>query len=68
MAKKLKLKTHSGTAKRMWKTGKGKLRMRQATQDHFNSRQRGKKIRSKRRDQDVAKPDIDNMKQLLPYL
>lgn len=33
-----KLKTHKGTAKRIWRTGSGQLRHRHAGRDHFRAR------------------------------
>ena len=49
----MKKKTHKGTAKRFWKTGSGKLRHRTSGQDHFNSRERSKTTRAKRKDDTV---------------
>ena len=45
-----KVKTHKGTAKRLRRTGSGKLMHRNSGQDHFNSREAGKVTKNKRRD------------------
>jgi large subunit ribosomal protein L35 len=48
-----KIKTHKATAKRFMVTKSGKLKHRKPGQDHFNARESGKTIRSKRRDVDA---------------
>ena len=40
---------------------------RKCGQDHFNSRDRGKVTRSKRRDVAMAKTEIKTIKTLTPY-
>ncbi|MBI5731933.1 MAG: 50S ribosomal protein L35 [Candidatus Magasanikbacteria bacterium] len=50
-----KLKTRQATAKRFIKTRTGKFLKRKAGQDHFNSRERGKITRNKRRDVNFSK-------------
>ena len=62
-----KIKTHQATVKRFKKT-KNKIMKRKCGQDHFNSRDRGKVTRSKRRDVSMAKTEIKTIKTLTPYL
>ncbi|PIT93472.1 50S ribosomal protein L35 [Candidatus Falkowbacteria bacterium CG10_big_fil_rev_8_21_14_0_10_43_11] len=62
-----KIKTHKATAKRFKKTKTGKILKRKCGQDHFNSRDRGKVTRSKRRDVSMAKTEIKTIKTLTPY-
>jgi len=59
-------KTHKATAKRFWLTGTGKLRRRKSGQDHFNSRQKEKIIKSKRKDETVTKSN-PRIRELLPH-
>ncbi len=66
--KKNKIKTHKGTAKRFWRTGSGKLKRRQATQDHFNSRESSDHKRAKRSDVSVAKQNDAVVSKLIPYV
>lgn len=49
-----KAKTHKGAAKRLRKTGSGKLMQRTAGQGHFNSREGGKVTKNKRRDTQMS--------------
>jgi len=63
-----KLKTHKGTRKRFKISGNKKLLRRQAGQDHFNSRERGRTTRNKRRDQQVNRSNEPSMRKLLPYI
>lgn len=48
-----KLKTHKGTAKRIWKTGSGKLRMRHAMRSHNRGRKNAKQSLRRKNIQDV---------------
>lgn len=64
---KNKLKTHRATAKRFRKSGGTKFMQRHAGQDHFNSRDRGVRTMSKRRDESVAKVNVPSVQRLLPY-
>ncbi len=59
-------KTHKGTAKRFWLTGTGKLRRRQSGQDHFNSRDRQKIGKGKKKDETVTKYN-PRIRELIPY-
>ncbi|OGF28410.1 50S ribosomal protein L35 [Candidatus Falkowbacteria bacterium RIFOXYC2_FULL_47_12] len=63
-----KIKTHKATAKRFKKTKNNKLLMRKSGQDHFNSRERGKTTRQKRRDVVMSATQAKIIKTLMPYL
>ena len=66
----MKPKTRKAAAKRVNFTGakkKPRVLRRQAMQDHFNARQKGKKKRSKRRDVKVAKADQRHVKRMNPH-
>ena len=61
-----KVKTHKGTSKRIKVTKKGKLIVRRAGQDHFNSRETGKIRKNKRRD--FSLHSVNNkLKALIPH-
>ncbi|MEW6407660.1 MAG: 50S ribosomal protein L35 [Patescibacteria group bacterium] len=62
-----KLKTSKTTSKRIHTTGGKKLMRRYTMQDHFNARERGKNSRAKRRDRNVSKTRVKNLKRLMPY-
>jgi large subunit ribosomal protein L35 len=62
-----KLKTRKAIAKRIKVTGRKRLKMRHAGQDHFNARQTGKTKRNKRRLNTVAKTLRKSVKRQLPY-
>jgi large subunit ribosomal protein L35 len=64
---KNKMKTHKGTAKRIWKTKRGTLRRRQSTQAHFNARETSGHTRAKRNDSSVNSTDTKRFTHLLPY-
>ena len=61
-----KQKTHKGTAKRMKRTGSGKIMFRKAGQDHFNARETGKTVKNKRRDVSLNKQN-PRISALIPY-
>ncbi|OGY89065.1 MAG: 50S ribosomal protein L35 [Candidatus Komeilibacteria bacterium RIFCSPLOWO2_01_FULL_45_10] len=63
----MKLKTHQSIAKRIKITKNGKLKIRTGGQDHFNARESGKTKRNKRRDGNLSKSNVSNIKKLLPY-
>lgn len=66
----MKIKTPKSFAKRIKITKgkkKSKLIMKKSGQDHFNSREKGKVTRQKRRNITAAKSDVKNLKRLLPY-
>lgn len=52
-----KLKTHKATAKRFKITKTGKVIQRTSGQGHFNARESGNKMRKKRNDHQVARPE-----------
>ena len=62
-----KLKTKKAASKRFIVTKNKKLLRRYSTQNHFNSRDRGKNTRAKRRDVSVDKTQDKWVKQLMPY-
>ena len=62
-----KIKTHQATVKRFKKTNH-KIMKRKCGQDHFNSRDRGKVTRGKRRDIAMAKTELKTIKTLTPYI
>lgn len=64
---KNKLKTHQATAKRFRQSAGKKFMKRHAGQDHFNSRDRGVRTMSKRRDTEVIDVNVPALKRLLPY-
>jgi large subunit ribosomal protein L35 len=59
-----KIKTHKAIAKRFKVTKKGKVLKRYCGQDHFNSRDKGKITRKKRRDTEMSKSYTKTIKQL----
>ncbi len=61
-----KVKTHKGTAKRIRKTGSGKLMARSTGQDHFNSRESGSTTKNKRRDLLLGKVH-QKLNSVIPY-
>ncbi|MFA6410275.1 MAG: 50S ribosomal protein L35 [Candidatus Buchananbacteria bacterium] len=68
----MKLKTHQTTSKKVRVTkGKGRKNKKYMTkhtgQDHFNARETGKTTRHKRKDSEISKADLRNVKRLLPY-
>jgi large subunit ribosomal protein L35 len=62
-----KIKTHKATVKRFKITKNKKVLRRKAGQDHFNSKESGNTKRNKRKDREVSKTDIKNIKKLIPY-
>ncbi len=62
----MKLKTHKGTAKRIWKSGGGKLRRRHAMRSHHRGRKSVKQSLGRGRVEPV--PDSNpRIKELIPY-
>ncbi len=59
------MKTHKAVAKRFKVTKTGKVLKRKAGQDHFNSRESGKVVRNKRRDQKMSGTQTKTIKKLL---
>ena len=62
-----KLKTHKATAKRFKRTKNNKIVKRKTGQGHFNSRERGKTTRQKRRDVSMSQTQVRTIKALTPY-
>ncbi len=60
-----KMKTHSGTKKRIKKTGSGKLRREQTNRRHLLEHKPTKRTRRLAADVDVSKADTKNVKRLL---
>lgn len=61
-----KLKTNK-SAKKRFKIGKTNLFRRRNKQNHFNARATGDETREKRGYIPLAKPDLKNIKRILPY-
>lgn len=59
-----KIKTHKAIAKRFKVNKKGKVLKRYCGQDHFNTRDKGKITRKKRRDTEMSKSYSKTIKQL----
>lgn len=62
-----KIKTHKATAKRFIITKNNKILRRKAGQDHFNAKESGKTLRSKRRDIQTGSDNAKTIKKLMPY-
>lgn len=60
-----KMKSHSGTKKRVSKTATGKLVRRQASVSHYLEHKPGTKRRRLQRESKVSKADAPRMKKLL---
>ena len=61
------MKTRKSIAKRFKITSKKKILRRSAGQDHFNSSDRGKVTRSKRKGKTVSKANQKSIKRAMPY-
>lgn len=64
----MKLKTKKLIKKRVKITSKGKVLIRTAGQNHFNSRESSKVTKNKRRDKEISSVNVKTVKKLLPYL
>ena len=62
-----KMKTHRGAAKRLKRTGTGRLRRNKAYKSHILTKKTTKRKRRLRKSDMVAKPDEKRMKRMLPY-
>ena len=62
-----KLKTHRGTAKRVKKTGSGKLMLNHANKSHILTKKNRKRKRNLRQSSVASSADAAVMKQMLPY-
>ena len=67
MAKKLKLKTHRGAAKRFKRTKSGKFLRGKAFKQHILSSKSKKRKRRLRGTATVAKVDTPKLARMLPY-
>lgn len=63
----MKQKTHKSISKRIKVTKSGKIMKRRGGQDHFNTRDTGKKVRNKRRDDQMSKANRNLIKDMLPH-
>ena len=61
-----KLKTHKGAAKRIWKTGAGKLMRRRAARSHHRARKNAKQGLGRGSDDAVAESN-PRISELIPY-
>jgi len=67
MAKKLKIKTHRGAAKRFKKTKSGKILRSKAFKRHILSSKSTKRKRQLRGSTVVAEGDMARLERMLPY-
>ncbi|GAU77150.1 50S ribosomal protein L35 [Fusibacter sp. 3D3] len=63
-----KMKTHRGAAKRVKKTGSGKLKRSKAFTSHILTKKSSKRKRSLRQSTTVSESDMKRVRTLLPYL
>lgn len=66
MAKKNKMKTHRGAAKRFKRTGSGKLRRYKANKGHLTGKKSPKRVRNLRKGTLVSKGDQKRIDSLIP--
>ena len=66
MAKKNKMKTHRGTAKRLKRTSSGKLKRMQTGVTHMTGKMSQKRKRKLRKSQLVSKGDQKRIDQMIP--
>jgi large subunit ribosomal protein L35 len=62
-----KIKTHKGIAKRVKKTGKGKLKTRKGFANHFQTKKSSNRKRSLRKSKTLSKNYQKRYKKLIPY-
>ncbi|PIZ58541.1 50S ribosomal protein L35 [bacterium (Candidatus Torokbacteria) CG_4_10_14_0_2_um_filter_35_8] len=62
-----KIRTRKTVKKRFAFTKRGKVLRRKAMQDHFNAKDSGNKVRTKRQDVLVENKIKKNIKKLVPY-
>ncbi len=67
MAKKYKMKTHSGAKARIYVTGNGKFLRRKIGINNFRRKKRGETLRDISGKLQVAKGDARRLKKLMPY-
>lgn len=63
-----KMKTHSGAAKRVKKTGTGRLKRAKAYTSHILTKKTTKRKRGLRKGTYVSESDMKRIRTLLPYL
>lgn len=63
-----KMKTHRGAAKRLRKTGTGKLRHQKKNKRHILTKMSSKRKRQLREVGEISSADKKRIKQLVPYL
>ena len=63
-----KMKTHRGAAKRLRKTGSGKLKRNKAYKSHILTKKSTKRKRNLRKSIITDATNVKNMKKVLPYL
>ncbi|MBF4692823.1 50S ribosomal protein L35 [Fusibacter ferrireducens] len=63
-----KMKTHRGAAKRVKKTGSGKLKRSKAFTSHILTKKSSKRKRNLRQATTVSESDMKRVRTLLPYL
>lgn len=66
-AKKVKLKSNRGAAKRFKKTGTGKIRFRRANRNHIKTKQSTKRVRQAKRNGVMVDADAKMVHRMLPY-
>ncbi len=64
---KYKIKTHSGSKRRFYISGTGKLLMRKCHLNHFRRKRRGQTLRLLSGKQSVAKANVKRLRKLMPY-
>ena len=62
-----KQKTIKAVSKRVKITKTGKVMKKTAGRDHFNSREKSKVTRNKRKKGQLAKPNVKNVKSFIPH-
>jgi len=63
-----KIKSHSGMKKRVYLTGRGKIKRRHAARSHNRIKKTTEQKQKMRRSLDVKKSDIKNVRRMTPYL
>jgi large subunit ribosomal protein L35 len=63
-----KMKSHSGTKKRLTRTGSGKLKRSSSQQNHLMGHKTPKQNRQSRSSEIVKTSDLKRIKHMVPYL
>lgn len=66
MAKKIKMKTHRGAAKRLKRTGTGKIKRFKAYKSHKTGKKSPKRVRNLRKSTLVSRGDHKRIDSLIP--